>query len=172
MALSVRFAPVLTDEQLATVAQLAREIWYEYYVPLIGRAQVDYMVARIQSLPAMRTQREERYEYFLIEQETPAPATPIGYFAIRADPDASAIFLSKLYLLASARGTGIGRRALNFVESVARKRGLRRVWLTVNKGNPARFVYERAGYENTGALVTDIGGGFVMDDYRMEKILT
>ena len=172
MALSVRFTPVLTDEQLAIVARLAHEIWYEYYVPLIGRAQVDYMVARFQSLPAMRAQREEGYEYYLIEEEGEVGAAPIGYLAIHARLDAGEIFLSKLYLVASARGSGTGRRALDFVESVARERGLRRVWLTVNKGNPSRFVYERAGYVNAGALVTDIGGGFVMDDYRMEKIVT
>ena len=38
------------------VAGLAHEIWYEYYVPLIGRAQVDYMVSRFQSSEAMAQQ--------------------------------------------------------------------------------------------------------------------
>jgi len=27
--------------------------------------------------------------------------------------------------------------------------------------------YKHAGFVNAGTLVTDIGGGFVMDDYRM-----
>ena len=29
--------------------------------------------------------------------------------------------------------------------------------------------YERIGFRKTEKLVTDIGGGYVMDDWRMEK---
>jgi GNAT superfamily N-acetyltransferase len=169
---SLRFTLVLTPQQLAEVERLAREIWFEYYVPLIGRAQVDYMLERFQSMPAMQGQIAEGYEYFLIERakDTGAPGA-IGYLAIRPDLSERALFLSKLYVLAAERGTGAGRWALTFVETVARSRGLQRVWLTVNKGNPARFVYERLGYARVADVVTDIGGGFVMDDYRMEKFL-
>lgn len=153
------------------MARLAHEIWYEYYVSLIGRAQVDYMMERFQSVPAMQAQLAEGYEYFLIERGTQAGYAPIGYLAVRPDLSEQALFLSKLYVLAAERGTGAGRQALTFVETLARERGLQRVWLTVNKGNPARLVYERLGYATTAAIVMDIGGGFVMDDYRMEKIL-
>lgn len=167
---ALRFAPVLTRDQLAHVAQIAREIWYEYYVPLIGRAQVDYMIERFQSVTAMQSQLEEGYEYFLIERSR-AEASCLGYLAIRGDQGEKALFLSKLYVAAAVRGTGAGRQALTFVETLARERGLQRVWLTVNKGNPSRFIYERLGYATTAAMVADIGGGFVMDDYRMEKFL-
>ncbi len=49
------------------MAALAHEIWYEYYVPLIGRAQVDYMVARFQNAAAMQAQIDQGYEYFLVQ---------------------------------------------------------------------------------------------------------
>ena len=41
MSPPVQFVPVTTPQQIDAVAGLAHEIWYEYYVPLIGRAQVD-----------------------------------------------------------------------------------------------------------------------------------
>lgn len=162
----MRFERVSSSEQVEQVAKLAREIWYEYYVPLIGRAQVDYMVERFQTAAAMSRQIADGYEYFLIQSEL---GESIGYLAVRQDPDS--LFLSKLYLRADARGGGRGGQSLRFVEDLARERGLSRLWLTVNKGNPSVYVYERKGFTRAEAIVIDIGGGFVMDDYRMEKFL-
>ena len=68
MSPPVQFVPVTTPQQIEAVAGLAHEIWYEYYVPLIGRAQVDYMVAKFQSSGAVAEQLREGYEYFLIER--------------------------------------------------------------------------------------------------------
>ena len=43
-------------------------------------------------------------------------------------------------------------------------------YLTVNKYNSSSIeVYKKRGFEITDAAVTDIGSGFVMDDYIMEK---
>ena len=68
MSSLLQFVPVTTPAQFEVVAALAREIWDEYYVPLIGRAQVDYMVSKFQSSGAMAGQVREGYEYFLTER--------------------------------------------------------------------------------------------------------
>lgn len=167
MTTPVQFEPVTTPEQLAVVADLAREIWYEYYVSLIGRAQVDYMVSKFQSTAAMAQQLREGYEYFLAQKD----GKSIGYCALQAEPQRHSLFLSKLYLLRDARGAGTGRVCMEFIEQLARRRGLKLLWLTVNKGNPAVKAYERLGFRIAADLVMDIGGGFVMDDFRMEKSL-
>jgi ribosomal protein S18 acetylase RimI-like enzyme len=164
---TLEFVPVQTDEQLAVVARLAREIWYEYYVALIGRAQVDYMVAKFQSVDAMAQQMREGYEYFLLQRS----GENAGYCAVQAKTDERSLFISKLYLLRRQRGTGTGRLCMEFIEQLARRRGLELMWLTVNKGNPAVNAYKRMGFRIAADLVIDIGGGFVMDDYRMEKPL-
>jgi len=47
---------------------------------------------------------------------------------------------------------------------------VRELWLTVNKDNADSIAfYRRVGFGIAGSSVTDIGGGFVMDDYRMSK---
>lgn len=163
----IQFVPATTPEQLAVIAGLAHEIWYEYYVPLIGRAQVDYMVANFQSSEAMARQLREGYEYFLTARD----GQDIGYCAVQPEPAAKSLFLSKLYLLRDARGGGTGRVCMEFIEQLARRRGLNLLWLTVNKGNPAVKAYERLGFRIAADLRLDIGGGFVMDDFRMEKPL-
>jgi ribosomal protein S18 acetylase RimI-like enzyme len=165
------FVPVRSAEQLDAVAALAREIWYEYYVSLIGQAQVDYMVAKFQSAEAMAAQIREGYEYFLVRREgDPEGTTPIGYCAIQEQPGRR-MFLSKFYLHHAVRGSGTGRRCMEFIEGLAREREVGLLWLTVNKGNPAVQAYQRLGFRIVADLVMDIGGGFVMDDYRMEKQL-
>jgi GNAT superfamily N-acetyltransferase len=160
----MNIVPVTNASQVAEVARLARVIWDEYYVPLIGRAQVEYMVAKFQTAEAMQAQIDAGYEYFLLHD---GPAQ--GYLAIRHDAADSRVFISKLYVLSTHRKTGAGRQALQFVERLARERGATHLWLTVNKGNPSVKAYERLGFRIAEAIVMDIGGGFVMDDYKMER---
>lgn len=161
------YVPVTTSAHIDDIAALAREIWNEFYVPIIGRAQVDYMVAKFQSAAAMAAQIGDGYEYFMVQRD----GVTIGYCAVIEKPDESALFISKFYLRASERGAGTGRACMEFIEQLARRRGLALLWLTVNKGNPSVNAYKRLGFTIAAALVMDIGGGFVMDDYRMEKRL-
>ena len=160
------FKPVHSRGDIETVALLAREIWYEHYVPIIGRAQVDYMVEKFQSAAAIRDQIDSGYEYYLVDHH----AEPVGYIALQSQP--GLLFISKFYLCQDARGSGLGRVAMRFIETLGRERGVSRLELTVNKNNPALQAYLRLGFANCGSVVADIGNGFVMDDYRMEKSIT
>lgn len=156
---------VETGAQVAVLAGLAREIWQEHYVGLIGQAQVDYMLDKLQSVAAISLQLTQGYRYFLVMEE----GQPAGYVALVEDAASARMLLSKLYVRRAGRGRGLGRLALTFAEEQCRQRGCRVLWLTVNKQNPTLDWYRRQGFVCTGALVQEIGGGFVMDDYRMEK---
>jgi GNAT superfamily N-acetyltransferase len=169
MLAEVQLLPVASAAQVSDVARMAREIWDEYYVPLIGRSQVDYMVAKFQTAEAMQAQIDGGYQYFQIQAGQINAGDIIGYAAIRHDAADARLFISKLYVLAANRRVGAGRRCIELIEQVARKRGARHLWLTVNKANPSVRAYERWGFRIAEALVMDIGGGFVMDDYKMEK---
>lgn len=158
------FKPVQSDDEVEIVAQLAREIWTEYFTPMIGAGQVNYMLANMQSFGPMKKQLAEGYEYYQILND----ATPVGYICIK--PEEDGLFLSKLYLHKSARGSGLGKQAFQFILQQASDRSLEKIWLTVNKQNVDTIkAYQKWGFEIVGEPVADIGGGFVMDDYRMEK---
>ena len=160
-------APVEDPADLAVVAALAREIWVEFYEPLIGRAQVDYMLERFQTADAVAGQIGEGFAYYLARRDR----RPIGYCAVQPQEAERVLFLGKLYLQRAARGAGAGRAIMEFVEQLARARGLTSIWLTVNKRNPSVRAYQRMGFRISAEVCTDIGQGFVMDDYRMEKLL-
>ena len=156
---------VKSEEQIAAVAALARETWTQHYVPIIGAAQVEYMLARFQSTEAIaRQMAKDGYEYYL------APGA--GYCALVPDTAKASMLLSKIYVCEALRGTGLGRAMVEF--AVARSVDLEcgELWLTVNIHNVRSIAfYERMGFRKTNRLVTDIGGGFAMDDWRMAKVV-
>ncbi len=158
------FIAVMTEHQIELVESLAKEIWPEHYIPIIGKAQVDYMLERFQSKPAVLQQMKRGTLYFLIQENNEW----IGYMAVH--PRGHELFLSKIYVKSSRRGKGYGRKAVQFAEALAKERGLSKIVLTVNKNNVNSIkAYEKFGFKKTASLIQDIGNGFVMDDYKMEK---
>lgn len=159
---------VATREQIQTTAALAAEIWQEHYTPIIGAGQVQYMISRFQSPEAITSQIDSgELVYFLIHFAGNAE----GYFAIQLRP--AEVFLSKLYVRARMRGRGLAVKTLQFVKAVAADNCLKRISLTVNKNNRlALRAYEKLGFASESPTVTDIGGGFVMDDYILALNMT
>jgi GNAT superfamily N-acetyltransferase len=165
MSHALEIQPIHDPQGVTRLAKLAHAIWNEYFPPLIGQAQVDYMVERFQSAPAITRQITEGYEYYLLVNEGQAA----GYVCIKPEHDRR-LFLSKLYVQDRYRGRGLARRALAFIENRARESACTAVHLTCNRGNHAAIAaYERLGFVHTGTVVMDIGHGFVMDDVTMEK---
>ena len=157
---------VSTETEVETVAGLAFEIWNQHFIPIIGKAQVDYMLEKFQSKKAISEQIENGYSYYLLL----ADSDHVGYMGVC--PKEDELFMSKLYIRASQRGKGFGREAIEFLEEFTRDKGLSKITLTVNKNNTDSIrAYERFGFANLGIFVQDIGNGFVMDDYRMEKVV-
>jgi RimJ/RimL family protein N-acetyltransferase len=69
-------------------------------------------------------------------------------------------------------GRGLGCLILDWVSDRAREMGCKHLQLRVNKANaPAIRAYLRAGFVFLDDVCSDIGSGFVMDDFRMEKAL-
>ena len=152
---------VATADQIEITAQLAAEIWQEHYTAIIGAKQVNYMLDRFQSSEAITAQIDAgELVYFLLCLDRRAE----GYFALQIRPNE--VFLSKLYVRSSMRQKGLARKAIAFSKSVAADNCLKKISLTVNKNNSLAIrSYERMGFVNEGSTVTDIGAGYVMDDY-------
>lgn len=157
---------VKTSEDIKIITELGSIIWHEHYTPIIGLEQVRYMLDKFQSIAAIENQIKGNYEYYILMFDE----TPVGYLSI-VEKDNS-LFLSKIYVLKSERGKGIGSVTMDFVQKRAKELMLDSIVLTVNKYNVSSIkAYKKMGFENIGALVQDIGNGFVMDDYKMEKLI-
>ncbi|AIQ47145.1 GNAT family acetyltransferase [Paenibacillus sp. FSL R7-0273] len=163
--MSLMFTRVETVEETAEVARLAAEIWREYYVSIITMEQIDYMIGRFQSVQAITEQiHQQGYGYYLVHNRDSA----VGYFSARQEE--GKLFLSKFYIGKEYRGRGYASQAMGFLEQLCQDHSLSHIWLTVNRHNSSSIaVYEKKGFRTVREQVSDIGNGFVMDDFVMEK---
>ena len=74
-------------------------------------------------------------------------------------------------ILKKFRGNGIATSLFNEIAKASADK--ESIYLTVNKYNESSIkVYEKLGFKTVDSVVTDIGGGYVMADYIMEKALS
>ncbi|WP_037270696.1 GNAT family N-acetyltransferase [Ruminococcus flavefaciens] len=160
--MAVTINKVSSNAELKEVAVLADSIWHECFVDIISEGQIDYMVEKFQSYEAMTDQiSEQDYSYYAVRDE----GELCGYIGMKPEKD-ERFFLSKLYLRSDKRGNGIASKMLKKVFEEARACGKKQVYLTVNKHNDhAIAVYKKVGFKIIDEVVTDIGNGYVMDDY-------
>jgi len=157
----------ITDQELPIIQRLGHEIWHRYYPGIIPQAQIDYMLSIWYQPTAMaREMQTKGVWYALIEA---AGHGPVGYLSFERYPE-GILFINKLYLLPEMHGRGIGAIALQWVNERAEELDCHSVHLRVNKHNaPAIRAYQRAGFRFIEDVCSDIGSGFVMDDYLMGK---
>jgi len=165
--ITIRMAKDKKDAE--DLAALAREIWREHYTPIIGAEQVEYMLGKFQSEEAIFNQiNTEGYIYYMAFCERKLA----GYLSIKPDETAKEVFLSKLYVEKSFWKKGIAKEFINMLKGLYHKPEYRNIWLTVNKYNKGSIAaYQKMGFKIVDEMVTDIGGGFVMDDYKMSMEL-
>lgn len=160
----MEWVPVSAPEQIRQVAILAKEIWNEHYEGILTPGQISYMVDHFQSEEAITLQLSEGYQYRLIT----VGDEPAGYVAFRMEGDR--LFLSKLYIHKRFRLRGLARRAVDQLADVCRDQGASAIYLTVNRDNVGSIAaYFAMGFRKVREQVSDIGEGYVMDDYIMEK---
>lgn len=148
-------------ENIKELAELASKIWHEYWSILLSDKQIDYMVENFQSENAIKNQiANEHYTYYYIIKNN----EKAGYFGL-SDKEGY-LFLSKIYISKEFRHKGLGTKAFEKIKEIANGRKIR---LTVNKQNINSInAYKKWGFQTIDSVVTDIGNGFVMDDYIME----
>jgi diamine N-acetyltransferase len=163
------FVKRVAPEDAAAISALAREIWYPHYSAIISRAQIEYML-------------EQRYDPQIIRAELEGGdawwdkllvnGRMIGFTSCFLTGKAGEMKLDKLYVHHDHQRKGYGRMLLDRVLGIARAHGCTTLILAVNKHNyNAIAAYDKYGFRIAESVVKDIGGGFVMDDYIMQKDL-
>lgn len=151
--------------EFVEAAGLAHAIWREHYASIISSGQIEYMLEKYQSPSAIGQSLADGYEYYIARRF----GVSVGYVGIQPNEPRGGMFLSKFYLLKEYRGKGFASDMLSQLCDMCRRQRLRYIWLTVNKNNPSVQAYEKMGFRTVREQVSDIGGGYVMDDYVMEK---
>ena len=153
----------LKSEDISTVQQLAREIWEEHYLPIIGQQQIDHMLDLFYATEKIQKELEEGVYWEILYLENEA----IGYLVCEVEEEN--IQLSKLYLKSKVRGKGLGKFLIDRSKEIAKENNKNSIRLNVNKNNTQSIAfYERVGFLKVEEGVFDIGSGYFMDDFIYE----
>ena len=109
---------------------------------------------------------EDGHQFILLYEDH----LPVG-FASFSEIAQDVYKLQKLYVLPQLQGRGAGKLMIDHIVHRIRVAGARTLRLNVNRYNKARAFYEKLGFEVRGEEDIDIGGGYYMNDYIMEKPL-
>jgi len=153
--------------EIGPVQALAREIWHHHYPGIITPAQIEYMLAQRYSREVLEAELARDDVWWDVAE---IGGVLLAFSSYLLAEGGAGMKLDKLYVHPEWQRRGIGGRLIERAAQVARERGHRRLALAVNKHNVhAISSYRRHGFVIEGAVVKDIGDGFVMDDYIMVR---
>jgi len=148
---------------------LAREIWTQYFPGIIPDEQIEYMLEQSYSHESIqRDILDSRICYELIMS-----LGKVAGYAAHGPKKLFSYTVHKLYIGHSYQHCGLGRYCMDHIINVARGQQCNNVKLAVNKKNhQAIDAYHKWGFTIKKEVVDNIGGGFVRDDYIMQKNIT
>ncbi len=144
------------------IQQIVAETWPQTYTSILGKEQVDYMIEKLYSTPSLEDQMKKGHYFFLALNNYSA----VG-FASFSHEEGLTYKLQKLYVLPNHQKSGIGKKLLKTIETVARSMGGKVLELNVNRNNNAKGFYEKRGFAILEEENIDIGNGYFMNDYVM-----
>jgi len=146
---------------------LASAIWRRHYADIISAAQIEYMLAQRYAPEVLNSELQRGDVWW---DQLRIDGRMAGFCSYLPGGSAEEMKVDKLYVHHEYQRRGYGGLLLERTAAVARSRGLRILTLTVNKHNRAAIAaYIKHGFSITDAVIKDIGGGFVMDDYVMSR---
>ncbi len=155
-------------EEITLISELAEQIWPQTYSAYISEAQLRFMLDKMYNKGELLDQLQNGHT-FLIASEDGKDIGFAGFSVI--EPVNGTYKLHKLYVLPEMHGKGVGKLLINEVVNLAVRNGGRALQLNVNRNNNAKDFYLKAGFIIKETVDLDIGNGFFMNDYIMEKEL-
>lgn len=160
--MEIRLA-ALTDADI--ISKLASEIWPVAYAKVISKNQISLMLAQSYTVEAIQNQFNANHTFFMLLVD----GLPQGFASVTQENETN-FKLQKLYMHQNIHKNGAGKLMLNHVEEFCKTQGALKLILNVNRGNNAKFFYEKMGYQVTQFV--DISyHQYVLNDYVMAKAL-
>ena len=149
------------------IRELCFKVWPQTYSSLLSKEQLEYMLELMYSEKSLAKQMMEDGFPFVIVYDG---EEPVG-FASFGEIEPSIYKLQKLYVLLNQQGKGTGKFTIDYIINIIKAAGATALRLQVHKKNTAKSFYEKLGFAVILEFKFDIGKGYVMDDYLMEKKL-
>lgn len=151
-----------------TIQEIMMKVWPQTYAPIISEDQINYMIQIMYSDVSLHQQMKEGHHYWLAELE----GKSIGYASFSRTENWTTYKLHKLYIDPNIQRKGVGTALLNKIIQTIKSDHGKFLQLQVNRSNfPALDFYKKNGFFVIKAIDMDIGNGFFMNDYILQKRL-
>jgi ribosomal protein S18 acetylase RimI-like enzyme len=157
-----------TAEDIKAIQEITYRTWPITYGKILSEEQLDYMLDLFYSDKALNNQFEKKEQlFYLISEEDEAT---LGFIGIEHNyKNQSQTKIHKIYLLPETQGKGIGKKVIEEIEKMGVKNHSKSLSLNVNRFNSALSFYKKTGFEIIDEVNIDIGKGYLMEDFVMEK---
>jgi GNAT superfamily N-acetyltransferase len=120
------------------------------------------------SLDAITEQMAIKGHHFLLAAEG---GEYLGFASYEVNYKYEVTKIHKLYVLPQTQGKGVGKTLVTVIENAAKAHSNDKLLLNVNRYNPAVNFYLKTGFVKVGEEDINIGNGYLMEDYIMQKQL-
>jgi diamine N-acetyltransferase len=163
MELSIAKATVNDIPSIQTIAQ---ETWPITYGAILSATQLEFMMDMMYSNASLTQQIQGKQLFYMVKVVNKT----IAFFAIEHHYQNEAVTrIHKIYLLPETQGKGIGKQLLDYIATLAIEHDSKKISLNVNRYNKALHFYQKIGFTIIKEEDIEIGNGYLMEDYRMEK---
>jgi len=156
-----------TRKDIPLIRELCFKVWPQTYATILSQEKIDYMLDLMYSSDSLEKQMDSGNQFFFVYEDE----EPVG-FAAYFEKAPTIFKLDKIYILPSQQSKGTGKFVIDYILDEIKQKGAKALELQVHRQNKARNFYEKLGFVIIKEKDFDIGNGFFMNDYVMEKVLS
>lgn len=157
-----------TTQDLKTIQEIAYQTWPATYGKILSKEQLNYMLSQFYSEESLKNNVQNGHHFLLAKEDNIA----LGFVSYEHNYKQEPVTrIHKIYILPQTQGKGIGKLLIDAVEDLAKENHSVALSLNVNRFNKALTFYQKIGFEIIGEEDIEIGRGYLMEDYKMEKKL-
>ncbi|CAM4027552.1 GNAT family N-acetyltransferase [Flavobacterium branchiophilum] len=154
-------------QDIKIIQDIAYKTWPSTYQNIISKAQIAFMLDAFYNDKTLTDNILNKNHHFVLAYEG---EQCLGFGSYEFDyQNTQKTRIHKLYLLPNCQGKGIGQELLTYITNEALQQHNIGLHLNVNKYNQAVLFYKKQGFEITKEYDLEIGQGYLMEDYIMEK---
>lgn len=158
----------LNSSDISSISSLAKEVWPFAYGEILSAKQLQYMLNAFYSANSLQEQMQKGHLFYGFKEND----NLIAFIAVELNfPVINTTKIHKLYVLPNQQGKQLGKKLIDFVSQLVLQKEQKKLILNVNRYNSAKEFYTKLGFIITKEEDIEIGQGYLMEDFVMEKIL-
>lgn len=158
----------ISKQEVYRIKAIAELTWPDTFKEILSNEQITYMLNWMYSLEILESQIEKGHSFYVFIEN----GKDLGFVGIELNhPFFGNTKIHKIYILPDAQGKGVGAKLIEKVVQIAKFNNSKSLTLNVNRFNKAIDFYLKKEFKIIKSEDIDIGNGFLMEDYVMEKVL-